>query len=330
MTGRRAHTLIVVKDNKYGLTRDAALIAAALERLGIAARIVGIGERGLVDRLLGRRQARRAIHVERAFPAWFTAAEETWLVPNQERFPRRHLGRLAGVDRVLAKTRHAEAIFSALGADTRYLGFTSPDRHDAAVARDWHEFYHLAGASTLKGTQAVLDLWRAHPEWPTLHLVQKAANAPRSLPGNVDLVAGYLTDAALRTMQNRYGQHLCPSRAEGWGHHIVEALSCGALVVTTDAPPMNEHVTAETGLLVPACASAPRHLGTSYAVDPAALEAAIETLRAMPVATKQAMGAAARRAYEAIDRGFAARLEGLLADTPDAPALPQDTAAGAG
>lgn len=312
MSGQPGETLIVVKDNAYGLTRDADLLAGAIADAGGTTRRVPARGRRLLDRLFGRRIAARAIHIERAFPAWYSAAGVNWLVPNQERFPRRHLSRLKGIDLVLAKTRHAEAIFRDLGARTRYLGFTSEDRFDPTVSRDWSGFYHLAGGSTLKGTEALVALWRRHPEWPRLSLVQKRENAPANLPANIELLAGYLSDAELTRLQNAHGVHLCPSLSEGWGHHILEGMACGAVVLTTDAPPMNEHITAGTGILVEASHPVPRHLGFNYHVDPDALEAAVLRILAMSDADKVAMGERAREVFRKIDQGFRARVAELM------------------
>ena len=299
--------LLVARANDYGLTRDAAILAEAISAAGGSVDFAERRRRSLVARLFGAQRAGIVIHIERVFPRWFGAAAGNWLVPNQERFPARHLGRLKRIDRVLAKTREAEAVFAAHGVRTDYLGFTSPDRRDMAVVCDYGKFFHLAGGSTLKGTEDLLALWAAHPEWPELALVQKQANAPAAVPANVRLLSGYLPDAELRRLQSASGIHLCPSRAEGWGHHIVEALSVGAVTVVTDAPPMNEHVDAGCGVLVPVAQSSPRHLGTSHVVDRAALEAAIRRLIAMPAAEKEQLGRAARQRFEAIDAGFRAR-----------------------
>ncbi|MDQ2634829.1 MAG: glycosyltransferase [Pseudomonadota bacterium] len=306
-------TLIVAKNNRYGLTRDAELLAAALAEAGIMAEVAGISDRSLLDRLRGRRQARRIIHLERVFPQWIGAAEINMLVPNQERFPRRQLGRLRKIDMILAKTQEACRAFAGRGVPVEHLGFTSQDRFDPDVPKNWNRVLHLAGGSTLKGTEDVLALWERHPDWPELVLVQKRQNAPRKVPANVRLIDGYAGEEELRRLQNECGVHLCPSRSEGWGHNLVEGLSCGALVITTDAPPMNELVDATCGMLVASIRAQPRHMGTSYFVDIDALGASVGAAIAMPQERKAAMGDLARERFLAIDRGFRGRVSSLLA-----------------
>lgn len=306
-------TLIVARDNKYGLTRDAAILAGALGEAGIAVATAGARDLGWIDWLLGRRKARRIVHLERIFPRWIGAAEMNVVIPNQERFPQRHVGRLRRVDAVFAKTLEGATAFAGQGAPVEYLGFTSEDRFDASVAKDWNRVLHLAGGSTLKGTEDVLALWDRHPEWPELVLVQKKANAPRRVPDNVRLIADYVDDAELRRLQNQCAIHLCPSRAEGWGHHIVEAMSCGALVITTDAPPMSEHIRSEYGMLVETGRSERRHLGTNHFVALQALESAIARAIALPWSKKVGMGELARRRFLAIDAAFRQRVRALFA-----------------
>ncbi len=306
--------LIVNKDNSFGLTRDTNLLIEALASIGRAEGVAtrGIRARGLLDWLFGRKQAKTIIHIERAFPRWFSASRHNLLCPNQERFPRRHLGRLKGIDLVLAKSRHAEQIFRDLGVPTVYVGFTSEDRLDESVPKNWNSFFHLAGGSTLKGTEDVIELWSRHPEWPELVLVQRDPHPKAAAIANIRVVSGYITDAELKQLQNSCGMHLCPSRSEGWGHHLVEALSVGAVTVTTDGPPMNEHVTADCGILIPYALTEPRHLGTNYLVDLMAMEKIIDNLLTMDVTKKQALGRAARQRFVEIDTGFRTRLAEAL------------------
>lgn len=306
--------LIIGKDSKYGLTKDSLLLEEAIRATGLP-HVMGHADhksRPFRERLLRTRRARIAIHIERVYPAWYSAADIHYLLPNQERFPRRHLRRLRHVDLVLCKSRHAVDVFSREGARTFHLGFTSEDRFAEAAPKDFSAFVHIAGASTLKGTEAVLAAWQAHPEWPELTLVMNAKLAPPTVPANVRLISTYLSDEDMRTLQNACGIHLCPSQAEGWGHYIVEAMSTGALVITTDAPPMNELVDAGSGLLVKVASSTPRHLGTCFKVDQAALEAAIIEAMTMEAERKADIGARARAGFDAIRSEFGDRLKELL------------------
>lgn len=44
-------------------------------------------------------------------------------------------------------------------------------------------------------------------------------------------------------VQAEHPIHVCASEREGFGHYINEARAAGALVVSTDHPPMNELIT---------------------------------------------------------------------------------------
>jgi glycosyltransferase involved in cell wall biosynthesis len=309
--------LIVSRQNGFGLDQDVRILKGALAEAGIDAAAARPRDLGLLDALRGRKMADRIIHVERVHWRWLRAANEHFVVPNQERFPPRKLRALRRVDHVLAKTRHAESIFSALGLPTTFIGFTSEDCRVSDVAKNWSRCLHVAGRSTMKGTEDLIAAWAGHPDWPELVIVQDPSMPKPEVPGNITLLRTYMAEDELRRLQNGCGIHLCPSRSEGWGHYISEAMSCGALVITTDAPPMNEIVDPSMGVLVSYGRSESRHLGQCYLVDGKALECRIQQVLAMPADAKADMGQAARRRYEENDRRFRDRINAFFAQIPD-------------
>jgi glycosyltransferase involved in cell wall biosynthesis len=109
-------------------------------------------------------------------------------------------------------------------------------------------------------------------------------------------------------LQNRNLFHLCPSETEGFGHHLVEGMSVGAIVLATDAPPMNEMVTPERGFLAAYSRTGTQQLARTYHVDPAALEAGVERMLALDAGARRVLSERARAWWEENDRAFAARL----------------------
>jgi len=133
-----------------------------------------------------------------------------------------------------------------------------------------------------------------------------------ALPANVRLIRDHLDDTAYRRLQNEHRFHVCPSQTEGYGHYLVEAMSCEAVVITLDAEPMNELVATGRGVLVPAHATGRQDLATCYGFSPDAMTAAIEHCIAMPEATAMQLGQMARRWYEIEQAAFPARLRSAL------------------
>lgn len=305
------HINLIARTNGVGLDSDTHLLKRALVAMGHKVTVSHSRGRNFLqkctDLLFDRHDYDVNIFLERVFPNWLNSAPINFLIPNQERYPKRHLKRLEKIDQVLCKSRHAEEIFSAY-CSASFLGFTSKDLHLNDEIPDYQRFFHLAGRSTLKGTETLLEVWEKHPEWPTLTLVQHAQNAPKSVPNNVHLISDYLAYDDLIKLVNKSGIHLCPSRSEGWGHYIVEALSCGALVLTTDAPPMNEIITKKHGKLVPFTYEEPRHLGTNFFIDPQQLESSIQHIINMSLAEKKELGRAARAWFLNNNQQFKQRL----------------------
>lgn len=306
---------IVSRTNGVGIDRDVRLLLDVLAAAGVGGSFSHYRSVSPLRRFFGRPNPRETLLFnERITRRWLRHAGCYLLVPNQERFPRRHVPLLRSIDHILCKSRHAVEIFSRFHASVHCLGFTSEDRLLPAVRPDYGRFLHLAGRSSAKGTAGLLQLWAAHPEWPTLELIQHPSRAPRSVPANVRLHARYLADAELRHLQNVCGMQLCPSESEGWGHYIVEAMSCRAVTVVTDAPPMNELVQPDCGVLVAAERIGPRRMGENFRVKPHEMEQAILGLLALPAAEKVRLGEAARSWFETNDRAFRERLPRILVD----------------
>jgi uncharacterized protein YgbK (DUF1537 family) len=175
----------------------------------------------------------------------------------------------------------------------------------------------VAGRSWQKGTKPLIELWLQHPEWPLLTIVQNAKTYSQSKVKAVDApnikhILERLDDAALRELQNTIAFHLCPSEAEGFGHCIAEAMSCRALTLTTNAPPMNELITPDRGILVNYHNARKQRSGTNYYVDPVDLEQKIEEIIRMNQATVQQLGQRARDWYEENDRFYRTQIVGAL------------------
>lgn len=317
------HVNLIGWDNGVGLSRDLRLIEQALRDAGYRVSLQSARGRGKLRKWFGpwlqraRLAGRRLVGAERfdlnimlehVAPEYLQSAARNAFIPNPEWCLPRDVRRLRRVDGVMTKTRHAEQIFRNRGAAIAPIGFTSSDRHLPHVERQC-TFLHLAGRSSAKRTRVVLETWARHPEWPTLTVVQHPRMADiRPRASNIVHRVDYLADAELRELQNANLFHLCPSETEGFGHYIVEALSVGAVVLTTDAAPMNELVTEERGVLIPYSHTDRQHLATRYLVDAQALEAAVSTVLAMDDAAIQAKQQAARAFFLDNDAVFRTRL----------------------
>ncbi len=305
---------LIGKSNGVGLSRDLALLADALRACGCDVAVLAVDSRTSHRRRLmwvqgasllrywWRKHVRRNmpweadvnVMMEHLWPESLPMARLNVAVPNPEWFDRHDLRMLPCIDRVWAKTHNTQQIFQAMRCLVSYVGFNSEDRLDPSVQRR-RGFFHLAGQSTMKGTRRLLELWRGHPQWPTLTVVQHAQADDDPVATNIDYRTGYMDDAELQRLQNQNLFHLCTSETEGWGHYLVEAMSVGAVTVTLDAPPMNELVTNERGLLLRAEVYRKQKLADCYRFEPHSLVTAVERMSAMSDAEAGQLCAAARQ-----------------------------------
>jgi hypothetical protein len=294
---------LVFWDNGFGLSRDSRLLAEALRLNDCEVTLTALGwkqehrrRRKWMRPYVRAQQAwsglRRPWHSPQVFdlnimfehlwPSELVRSRCNVALPNPEWFDRRDQQFVGSIDRIWAKTHNTALIFTRLGQPTSWVGFHSDDRYDPAVPRE-RKFFHLAGGSRIKGTDRLMALWRRHPEWPTLTVLQHPREAhPGPSAPNIVHRLGYLDAsnpahyAELKRLQNSHAFHLCLSETDGWGHYLVEALGVGAVTVTVDAPPMNELVTPERGILVPYADTGNMALAKTFYFDEHALEQTIE------------------------------------------------------
>lgn len=327
---------LIGKSNGVGLSRDFDLLADALRAAGCQVSLQRCERRerrrrralstwiGAKVRRLPLLAARAGpplwdlnVMLEHVWPQFLHQARCNVLVPNPEWCDRRDRSFFDAIDRLWTKSAMAEQLFRVLGCSTVPIGFDSEERWCPEVRRE-PKFLHLAGRSPLKGTQRLLSLWRRHSEWPTLTVIENDAMPDKSAAigpsSNIEYLRGYMSDEELRRLQNVHRFHVCPSEAEGWGHYIAEAMSVGAVTLTTDAAPMNELVRPERGVLVAARLGAQHNLARLACFEEGALEQAIGQCLSLPAVQLEATGSAARAWFLANKSGFAARVAAAITE----------------
>lgn len=250
-----------------------------------------------------------AIFLELWNPRLLHYADKTIGIFNIEWFQRQWAIGLHACTQLWTKSAEAQEIFTRhLGLrKSVYTGFMSRDLHDPTVPRELTAV-HLRGKSTLKGTQLVLEAWANNPDLPPLTVI---SNEPLPVPPWVRLFSR-IDDTQLKRELNRAQIHMCPSSTEGWGHYIVEGMSVGGVVITTNASPMNEHITPDTGVLLPPVRRSRHGLATAWHVDSVRLTKAVRTVAEMSPEQRASMGARSCARFHARNDAFRTKALQLL------------------
>lgn len=254
------------------------------------------------------------IFFERINVAWIASASANWFIPNPECYEQ-DLSLFDAMDLILCRTHEVERIFQAMHKKTFFMGFSSLDGEVSGTEKDFLSYLHVAGGSPLKGTDAVIKAWDTDLSKPQLIII---IHYDRSLIAqqNVNWITQKMPLDALRLLQNSCGIHLCLSETEGFGHYLMEAMSTSAVVVTTDAPPMNEFIT-DKRCLVPYFKTSPCKLATRYFVDSEKLSACIEHLMTLSPLELQEIGEHNRQMYLKKTHEFHENLKRLMSETVD-------------
>ncbi|RLN93068.1 hypothetical protein BBJ28_00004510 [Nothophytophthora sp. Chile5] len=210
-------------------------------------------------------------------PDW-PASKPLYLMPNIEMYELK-AEHYWGVDMVLCKTaicaRRVRLWYEQEGnprnTQVLYTRHTSSDvatfarshlGDDAIKPKNWSDvqFVHAVGTSVQKGTRPVLNCWLQHPEFPPLHVYMhedvysgnlKSHYEDKIRDSQVHMHVGRGSADEFGKMIAEAAFFMCTSLQEGYGHYINQARASGAVIVTTDLPPMNEFLTPASGVLIP-------------------------------------------------------------------------------
>jgi glycosyltransferase involved in cell wall biosynthesis len=222
---------IIGSENGVGLSKDKHLLTAILQENGI-----NVDFRSVAWYKPLHPDCDICIHTEVVVPHYF--GKKNILIPNQEWFYKKWLIHLKKFDAVFCKTHYATEIFNKYHDRVVYTGFTSLDYFQEGPKRI--ECFHSQGKSRVKGTRFLIETWNKE-ELPPLNLITSKYKYPLHNSG-IKIYDRFLPTKRFKTLMNQSLIHIYPCEIEGFGHCINESKSCGAVVITTDHPPMNELV----------------------------------------------------------------------------------------
>lgn len=213
-------------------------------------------------------------------------SERRWIFPNPEWTTPPMVELIdRSFEKIFAKTREGERIFQDLWPGrVHYTGFLTRDQYDPNVPRT-DTFLHLAGNSTIRGTDAVLDAWRWKKNGKYLSanlVVVGTAKFNREGLGEDHRVifTDRMGEEELKRLQNMCRFHLLPSGTEGFGHAMHEALSVGAHLITINQPPMFE---IKSAFFLSGVKAGKYNLADIYQADALEIYEAVSYLRTRPV-----------------------------------------------
>ena len=302
---------ILAVQNGVGISRDVAIIKDILVKAGYE-----VDTNHIFRYEPGEKKYDIAIHLERFHPKTFTGAKNNVLIPNQEWFEPGWLPVLHGFDVIFTKTHFATKVFQDLGAKTEYISFTSEDRYMPDLEKCDYHYLHIVGKSIQKQTDIVVQTWEKNPGFPPLTVIHDPKfYKPRTNARNITYIYDRLPEPLLKAYQNVCAVHVCPSETEGFGHYIMEGMSCKSIVITTNAPPMTELVEAGMGHYVEPVSTEPMRLSIKFKISTDTLERAVVEAITLPESVRREIGEKARAKFLANDAFFRNRLLEAVAAT---------------
>ncbi len=243
-------------------------------------------------------------------------------IPHPEIIVEGTLPLLNYVDHIWHKTKLSVEAFKdhASQAAHFFTGFTSiePD----ITVQNYGRFAHFRGKASNRHSTQILNVWRNNPHYPELryHFYQEL-NGSWEEPfefkewlacRNISVMAGKIDKSFYNQQLGQCGIHLCLSGVEGFGHYINEARAMGAVVVVIDAPPMNEFIDINSGILIPSSDRQEMGLVHRHLVSERSIKLTIDKIIELPQTHLKELGEAARKRYLTEGQLFRERMALLL------------------
>ncbi len=268
-------------------------------------------------------------------------AKYNWLMVNQEFVDAPD--KLAKIDVVLVKTLLAAKLMQSyrdryhLQFKIFYTKFTSIVSSEDSVKKNYRLALHAAGKSPFKNTWTVLTSWlnayknyigvgEFYPKLVVLcrdytadsHAGCFSDTAESLMPKirqdpQINFYSGFVDSSKLKVWQDTAGYYIVPSQVEGYGHYINEGRAKGAVLISTNAAPMNELVINNVSGILASITHSWEINGYTHArayyVTPVSLSIAMAKALALTDEQKATLGENARQAFLWDTKFFKQRME---------------------
>ena len=203
---------------------------------------------------------------------------------------------------VFCKTFHAVEVFKKFHPNCIYTGFTSNDLYDESIEKE-KKLLHIEGKSMLKNTDCLISAYQLNKGLPPCYAISSRNTGKHN---GLEFFER-LQYNKLKVLLNACLIHICPSMYEGFGHYINEARSTGAVILTTDRPPMNEFIT-DKRFLVEGQRARVHNLVPLFKVNPIDLSNKIQAVFNMDFEELRQIGIENRKKYLQLDTFFKDKL----------------------
>lgn len=330
--------VILYSSAGYGLEKDANILRASFVRANYDVELKSVSQTDIVadsyledlivkvlfrfnviyfwKKILGlivKKSATIYLHLENIHYKELYRNARHVLIPNQEWFRISGISLLPCISQVWCKTHLAHSIFSELGVSAHYVGFSSGDIESNKCSVPLkNEFFSRIGRSAYRGADILVSIWMLHPEWPTLNLVIDPSRRPVSCPPNVNYVNEFETVEDYHAYANQFAFHIYATETEGFGHSIYEGMRAGALILLTDAPPMNEIAGADNVILIPSVYCGHKGLSPRFAITRDGLENSVNKVLGLSESARTNISLSAKNLVKKMDEDFQKKLHETL------------------